>query len=50
MTTDCLSEPRERTETADTAGEGHRAHEAERPATTVPVMPLWERLHTGVRG
>lgn len=50
MTTDCLSEPRERTEAVDTVRDGRGAHEAQCPTTTVPVMPLWERLGTGGRG
>ncbi|WAZ23609.1 hypothetical protein STRCI_004961 [Streptomyces cinnabarinus] len=46
MKTDGLSEPGERV--AEVAGQGELRVE-NRPATTVPVMPLWEGLGGGVR-
>ncbi|MEV2216232.1 hypothetical protein AB0H86_33250 [Streptomyces sp. NPDC050997] len=53
MTTDCLSGPRERerAEGVSVVGDGRGSRAAQdRPATTVPVIPLWERLRTEVRG
>lgn len=48
MTTDGLSEPTTRAAQGDTAGNGARADG--RPTTTVPVIPLWERLRGGGHG
>ncbi|MFC5635546.1 hypothetical protein [Streptomyces bullii] len=50
MTTDTLSEPSDGADVRDTVtdGPGRRAEPGQ--ARTVPVMPLWERLGTGVRG
>jgi hypothetical protein len=50
MTTDWLSEPGERADRADAARDGHGFRAEDGPTTTVPVIPLWERLRTGVRG
>ncbi|GCB46640.1 hypothetical protein [Streptomyces sp. NL15-2K] len=53
MTTDRLSEPRERDSAegaADAVRGGYGVRAENGPTTTVPVMPLWERLRTGVRG
>ncbi|CCK27989.1 hypothetical protein BN159_3610 [Streptomyces davaonensis JCM 4913] len=48
MKTDGLSEPGERARVADAAGQGELGAEGRPPATTVPVMPLWEGLGGGV--
>ncbi|MDQ1048014.1 hypothetical protein [Streptomyces sp. V4I2] len=62
MTTDRLSEPttmtmtmararaRDSAEAVEAVRDGHGCRGESRPATTVPVMPLWERLRTGARG
>jgi len=52
MTTDCLRGPRdrERAEEVSVVGDGRGAWAQDRPTTTVPVIPLWERLRTEVRG
>ncbi|WP_159050107.1 hypothetical protein [Streptomyces sp. MMG1533] len=52
VTTDRLSEPRtrERAEAVDAVRDGHGRRAEGRLTTTVPVIPLWERLGTGVRG
>jgi hypothetical protein len=50
MTTDCLSEPGERAEAADAVRDGRGPRAEGRPTTTVPVIPLWERLRKGTRG
>ncbi|MET9758411.1 hypothetical protein ABZ016_05050 [Streptomyces sp. NPDC006372] len=50
MTTDALRKPTTRvTEAEDTVRTGPGA-EGRPPTTTVPVMPLWERLSRGGRG
>ncbi|MDN0195227.1 hypothetical protein NW895_09320 [Streptomyces sp. S.PNR 29] len=50
MTSDWLSEPGERAETVDAGRDGRGCRAEDGPTTTVPVIPLWERLRTGVRG
>ncbi|MCX4698463.1 hypothetical protein OG252_21020 [Streptomyces sp. NBC_01352] len=61
MTTDRLSEPttmtmttmtmtRDSAEAVEAVRDGHGCRGESRPTTTVPVMPLWERLPTGARG
>ncbi|CAM5228866.1 hypothetical protein SALBM311S_12947 [Streptomyces alboniger] len=52
MTTDCLSGPgdRERAEEVSVVGNGSGSRAQNRPTTTVPVVPLWERLRTEARG
>ncbi|WP_411148312.1 hypothetical protein [Streptomyces sp. A30] len=58
MTTDRLSEPttitttmtRDGAEAVEAVRDGHGCRGESRPTTTVPVMPLWERLRTGARG
>jgi hypothetical protein len=50
MTTDGLREPRERAEAADVVRHMPGLRAEGRPTTTVPVIPLWERVHKGVRG
>ncbi|MDC2947189.1 MULTISPECIES: hypothetical protein [Streptomyces] len=53
MTTDGLSRTG-RAAQAVAAGDGHghapEPRSGDRPTTTVPVMPLWARPRTGVRG
>ncbi|MDH6623628.1 hypothetical protein M2271_001420 [Streptomyces sp. LBL] len=49
MTTECLSGPRERADVMDAAKDGRGLRPEDRPTTTVPVIPLWERLRTGVQ-
>ncbi|MEU2271331.1 hypothetical protein ABZ568_33900 [Streptomyces olindensis] len=48
MTTDGLREPTTRADEGDTVRSGSRAEA--RPTTTVPVIPLWERLRGGGDG
>lgn len=48
MTTDGLRRPVPNAEAADTDGNGSPAEG--RPATAVPVIPLWERPREGGRG
>lgn len=50
MTTEGLREPRDRARAADCARQGQGPRAEVRPTTTVPVIPLWERLGGGVRG
>ncbi|WP_406494815.1 hypothetical protein OHB06_30440 [Streptomyces sp. NBC_01604] len=62
MTTDRLSEPttmtttitttmtRDGAEAVEAVRDSHGCRGESRPTTTVPVMPLWERLPTGARG
>lgn len=53
MTTKRLSERGERARAAEAVGPRHgqgRAAVGRRPATTVPVIALWERLGGGVSG
>ncbi|MBC2901356.1 hypothetical protein [Streptomyces cupreus] len=50
MTTDGLREPGERVQAADSAGQGEGLRVEGRPTTTVPVIPLWQRLDGGTRG
>jgi hypothetical protein len=52
MTTECLTRlgQRERAEAVDVLEEGRGLRTEDHPTTTVPVMPLWERLRAGVRG
>ncbi|MEU0070911.1 hypothetical protein ABZ027_15420 [Streptomyces sp. NPDC006332] len=52
MTTDCLNGPRERERATEVSvvGYGSGSLAQDRPTTTVPVIPLWERLRTEVRG
>lgn len=48
MTSDALGEPTTRADEGGSATNGSRAEA--RPATTVPVIPLWERLRGGGDG
>ncbi|MEV0169525.1 hypothetical protein AB0I00_00165 [Streptomyces sp. NPDC050803] len=52
MTTEGLREPGEKAQEAEAMGrgQGHGLRADGRLTTTVPVMPLWERLGGGVRG
>lgn len=53
MTTEGLREPRQATEAVeakDGRGRGHGRRSDDGPTTTVPVIPLWDRPRTGVRG
>jgi hypothetical protein len=52
MTVDGLREPRacERSGAVDVVRDGQEIRAADGRTTTVPVIPLWERLRTGARG
>ncbi|WP_286256309.1 hypothetical protein [Streptomyces graminofaciens] len=53
MTTDGLREQGQAAEAVaagDRHGQGRGLRPDDRPATTVPVIPLWDRPRTGVRG
>ncbi|MEV5438544.1 hypothetical protein AB0K80_21390 [Streptomyces sp. NPDC052682] len=50
MTTDSLREPSGGCETESAGGDGPGRRADTGRATTVPVIPLWERLRTGARG
>ncbi|WP_189782284.1 hypothetical protein [Streptomyces capitiformicae] len=53
MTTEELREPRQAAEAVDAKdrrGRGHGRRSDDGPTTTVPVIPLWDRPRTEVRG